>query len=216
MHLDASSYYILADPVYCAPPGDTTQPNQPTDAGQSTSTRTSQGSKSTAPSGVSSDITTIKVGASLGSVLGLVLLSALGYFLLTWYRRKRLAARHLPLHSDFFKMKNEVAEVKNSSKSRLSHREQHPRRPWSTHVKLNRMSGYVELEGTPVEEPGPGIYVFKPELEGTAGTPGLRGVYVRKKSELFADSRETSFRVMRSPVGETFESPILGHVPPCS
>ncbi|KAI1330014.1 hypothetical protein F5Y16DRAFT_416607 [Xylariaceae sp. FL0255] len=54
------------------------------------------------------------------------------------------------------------------------------------HYELDASAGRAELEGTPVatEDVSSGIYVVKSELEGTAGVPGLRGVYVKKKAEL--------------------------------
>ncbi|GAW23128.1 hypothetical protein ANO14919_126780 [Xylariales sp. No.14919] len=142
--------------------------------------RTSNAMAPTPSLGAPSNATTIKVGAALGSILGLILLSALGYVLLICYRRKRRSTQSTTGDRD---------ETENSMQPHQSKKEYHSEKPWGAPVELDQTSVPAELVGTVVEEPGPGIYVSKPELEATAGIYGLRGVYIKKKSELDAESR---------------------------
>ncbi|KAI1345767.1 hypothetical protein F5Y01DRAFT_322804 [Xylaria sp. FL0043] len=55
---------------------------------------------------------------------------------------------------------------------------------YTTKPEMDANATRAELEGGHVEDRGDGIYVWKPELEGTPGTERHRGAHVRKKSEL--------------------------------
>ncbi|KAI1325465.1 hypothetical protein F5Y16DRAFT_401314 [Xylariaceae sp. FL0255] len=55
---------------------------------------------------------------------------------------------------------------------------------WQLKPELDASRAFAELEGTNVEEAGPGIHVSKPELEASLGIAGLVGVYVKYKAEL--------------------------------
>ncbi|KAI1273275.1 hypothetical protein F5Y07DRAFT_377249 [Xylaria sp. FL0933] len=55
---------------------------------------------------------------------------------------------------------------------------------YTTKPEMDANATRAELEGGHVEDCGDGIYVWKPELEGTPGTERHRGAHVRKKSEL--------------------------------
>lgn len=58
---------------------------------------------------------------------------------------------------------------------------------YTTKAELDAAAIRAELPGSLGEEHGAGVYVLKPELEGTPGEPGTAGrVYVKKKSELEA------------------------------
>ncbi|KAI0419721.1 hypothetical protein F5X98DRAFT_372346 [Xylaria grammica] len=109
--------------------------------------------------GAPSNATTIKVGAALGT------------------------------NGDLPNLRQAIERKPRKVYSHQSQKEYHSEKPWGAPVELGRTSVPAELVGTVVEEPGPGIYVPKPELEGTAGIYGLRGVYIKKKSELDAESR---------------------------
>ncbi|KAI1127956.1 hypothetical protein F5Y10DRAFT_241832, partial [Nemania abortiva] len=60
---------------------------------------------------------------------------------------------------------------------------------WNLKPELDATQTRAELEGTPGEERGSGLYARKPELEGTPGIQGALGVYVRRKAELEACGR---------------------------
>ncbi|KAI1361186.1 hypothetical protein F5Y08DRAFT_27281 [Xylaria arbuscula] len=113
----------------------------------------------------------VEIGAIVGGVIGFVLL-ALAAILLLRYRRRRLRQRHQTIDSP---PTNSEATI-----------QQYYLKKHFPELPVVEMA--AELEGTQVEDhgPGAGIYVWKPELEGTAGMPGTVGVYVRKKSELEA------------------------------
>ena len=113
----------------------------------------------------------VKIGASVGGGIGLILL-ALAALLVLRYRRRRLLAHRCAIDSPPTSSEAEIQQ---------SYLKKH-------FPELPVVETAAELEGTQVEDhgPGSGIYVWKPELEGTAGIPGAAGVYVRKKSELEA------------------------------
>ncbi|KAF2969954.1 hypothetical protein GQX73_g3621 [Xylaria multiplex] len=142
----------------------------------------------------------LKVGASIGGVIAVAVI-VLGYFLLTRYRRKRRLNDRERLNSVPADPEVEVVR-KPYEKKRLP--------------KLPEPEPRAELEGTPVETRGDGIYVWKPELEGTAGVPGAVGVYVKKKSELEAihngvTSSALAIRARATLTTVTpYESPIIG------
>ncbi|KAI0456357.1 hypothetical protein F5B21DRAFT_159304 [Xylaria acuta] len=152
----------------------TTTTTQPNTGGESTpATTNTLGSDEPK----SSNQTNLKIGVGVGVGVGgavVLILLALGYMLLRRYRRKRLLNPHQ--HPDSPPTKrdgDEAQEIQQMYRKKLP-------------SELPVPESWVELEGTQVEGRGPGIYVWKPELEGTAGVPAAKGVYVRKKSELEA------------------------------
>ncbi|KAI1313985.1 hypothetical protein F5Y03DRAFT_1336 [Xylaria venustula] len=186
---DNMTLYVSASPVYLYQESNIVNSNTignfptPTSSNKGESTATSSKTASTSPkclrsgkcetttpepsttAGSSGLSTGAKVGAGIGATLGFILL-ALGAILLLRYRRRRLT-RHHALGSP-----STHPEMKKHHKKHLP--------------ELPVVESRVELEGTQVEDRGPGIYVWKPELEGTAGSPDSEGVYVRKKPELEA------------------------------
>ncbi|KAI0474673.1 hypothetical protein F4859DRAFT_481523 [Xylaria cf. heliscus] len=140
----------------------------------------------------------IGVGVGVGAAAVLILLG-LGYVLLRRYRRRRLLRPHQlldfpPLKPGSGRLQQEVQQIyKKKTPSELPVPE-----PW------------VELEGTRVEEGGPGIYVWKPELEGTAGIRDAKGVYVLKKSELETIYNGVPNHSLKAEVVTYPESPIIG------
>jgi hypothetical protein len=138
----------------------------------------------------------IKIGVGVGVVVVLILL-IIGYILLMRYRRKRLFNHHHPLDSP-----PETPE-RRETKAVLQTQKKLPPPPPVAELR-------VEYEGAQAENHGAGIYVWKPELEGTAGIPGAVGVYVQGKSELEANHSGVANIVLGPRPGTAPESPIVG------
>ncbi|KAJ8133122.1 hypothetical protein O1611_g502 [Lasiodiplodia mahajangana] len=114
------------------------------------------------------------VGGVLGSVafiLFIVLVHSLAR-----YRRGRVLARNNQSHIGTEQEQGTIRMQQNPSDD--------TRDFWSLKPEPDPTATRVELEGTAVDHQGPGIYVAKPELEGTAGKNRLFGVFVRGKAEL--------------------------------
>ncbi|KAI0439862.1 hypothetical protein F4803DRAFT_22563 [Xylaria telfairii] len=142
----------------------------------------------------------IGIGVGVGGAVALILL-ALGCMLLRRYRRKRLFSPHPLL--DF-------PPIEPYGSRTQAAQQIYEKKPAS---ELPVAEPWAELEGTRVEEHGAGIYVWKPELEGTAGTPGAKGakgVYVLKKSELEAKYNNAAHSTVKPGVPTFYESPIIG------
>ncbi|GAW19615.1 hypothetical protein ANO14919_091030 [Xylariales sp. No.14919] len=130
------------------------------------------------PKGVSR---AVEVGIIFGIVLGVAFLSVLA---ITYVLRVRKAKV------------TEKAQVEKAPKVGTDEYTGKPElegsRPYvyTTKVELDALATRAELEGILVESHGDdGIYVLKPELEGTAGLESNRGAYVRRKTELEAASK---------------------------
>ncbi|KAI0533709.1 hypothetical protein GGR58DRAFT_98849 [Xylaria digitata] len=143
----------------------------------------------------------LKVGASIGGVIALVILIVLGCILLIRYRRKRRPNGREDLNTA--PTDPGVEAVRKTYEKLLP--------------ELPGPEPRAELDGTPVENRGDGIYVWKPELEGTAGIPGAVGVYVKKKSELEAihngvtsSALAIGARTTPTTTATPYESPIIG------
>ncbi|KAI0509137.1 hypothetical protein F5B22DRAFT_618601 [Xylaria bambusicola] len=137
----------------------------------------------------------VKVGAIVGGAVTFVLVAVAAVLLLRYRRRRLLARQDSPLTDLDADLIQQHYQKKHLP-------------------ELPVVESAAELEGTHVEGHGPGIYVWKPELEGTAGLSGAKGVYVRKKSELEARYNEV---FPGSPMSETRsaattapESPVVG------
>ncbi|KAF2968431.1 hypothetical protein GQX73_g5125 [Xylaria multiplex] len=119
----------------------------------------------------------IIIGAVLGSI-AFILLIALLYLLWARYRQQRQPARTQP----------NPGTTHDHGTDRV---QQHPsdatKGLWGLKPELDSTS-LVELEDTTVNRQGPGIYVVKPELEGTVGISRLLGVFVKGKAELEGDT----------------------------
>ncbi|KAI8954982.1 hypothetical protein F4801DRAFT_415870 [Xylaria longipes] len=150
----------------------TTTTTQPSTGGGSTpATNPVSSNESNPPNQINLKVS---VGVGIGVAVAFVLLLALGYMLLRRYRQKRLLSRLQLLGSPPTK-----PDWGGEQAVRQIYQKKLP-------PELPVVESWVELEGTQVEDRGTGIYVWKPELEGTAGIPGAKGIYVRKKSELEA------------------------------
>ncbi|CAJ2507559.1 Uu.00g087450.m01.CDS01 [Anthostomella pinea] len=126
----------------------------------------------------------VQIGVAVGGSLGVALLLCLGFFLLRRYRRKRqvkTAQGDVPANSRDYHDKAELAGYTG-------------RPVYVTKAELDSSAARSELDGTPKNHCGAGIYVQKPELVGTSGVPGLSGVYV-KKSELENTQAGTKSRI---------------------
>ncbi|KAI8628941.1 hypothetical protein F5Y19DRAFT_102560 [Xylariaceae sp. FL1651] len=132
------------------------------------------------------------VGTGIGAAVAFTLLLGLIYFLAIRYRRRKLGlCRRLHLRSQSPDDSPIDEATPTEDPEKLSRKEEGGGGGVETHIRdftleTDAATIRAELEGTPIEEGGPGIYVLKPELEGTAGMPGLIGVHVRKKVELEA------------------------------
>ncbi|KAI0096127.1 hypothetical protein GGR51DRAFT_51056 [Nemania sp. FL0031] len=169
----------------------------------SVASNTPKTSNSPSPSPISSGAraashTGLKVKASLGAIVLVLILLALGYVLLTRYRRKRLASHCQPSNQPSSTPDRMEAEAILKIRQKRS-------LPELPMVELR-----AELDGVQIESRGPGIYVWKPELEGTAGVAGSVGVYVREKAELEANLRSLANSVMEIRPETAPESPIVG------
>ncbi|KAI0867271.1 hypothetical protein GGS24DRAFT_508069 [Hypoxylon argillaceum] len=121
------------------------------------------------------------IGVSSGSV-GAILLICLGIFFLKRYRTRRLGQGKkggLPVEDEQWNEQCDKPELEGSRINRGRFRK----------AELDASVTRAELEGSPVEENDPaGVGVLKPELHGTPGVSGLRGVYIKRKGELEASS----------------------------
>ncbi|KAF2969062.1 hypothetical protein GQX73_g4467 [Xylaria multiplex] len=121
---------------------------------------------------------TATIGIIIGSIIGGLFLSSLAILYIMKLRKaKRLGKRQLE------------AAVKAKPDEYTGKPELEGSRAYvyTAKAELDAMATRAELEGTVVESHGDdGIYVLKPELQGTLGTERNRGAYVRKRSELEA------------------------------
>ncbi|KAJ8122712.1 hypothetical protein ONZ43_g1159 [Nemania bipapillata] len=148
----------------------------------------------------------LKIGVGVGvtlATLALILLIGLSYVVFKRHRRERLGTFDKPLDTPLI-----TPEVKEK-KAVVKTQKQLPPPPLSPVIEVR-----AESEDVPAESRGAGIYVLKPELEGTAGIPGAVGVYVREKSELEAN-QDGIVNLVLGPKPETRpatapESPIVG------
>ncbi|GAP85309.2 hypothetical protein SAMD00023353_1002160 [Rosellinia necatrix] len=145
-------------------------------------------------------------GAVAGGVVGfLLLVLIIGYLLIVRYRRKRLGRKAAASRPRANPGRDDV-EAAAAAAAAL--RKPPPR--------ARTLPVVAELEGTGAEDrsAGAGIYVAKPELEGTAGMPGLAGVYVRRKAELEAGHLRGGLPrhapIRPGAVAELPESPVVG------
>ncbi|KAJ8128028.1 hypothetical protein O1611_g5609 [Lasiodiplodia mahajangana] len=180
---DNMTVHVYASPVYLIQEGITTGISS-TRSSASTTPDPSNSPGPIGPDAGASSQTGIKVGASLGAVVLALILFTLVYILLVRYRRRRLLSRHQPLNPHSSTPDRTEAEtiLKIRQKRHLP--------------ELPMIELPAELDGVQVESRGPGIYVWKPELEGTAGVDGLVGVYVREKAELEANRKGVASSVM--------------------
>ncbi|KAH9993916.1 hypothetical protein F4779DRAFT_608409 [Xylariaceae sp. FL0662B] len=124
----------------------------------------------------------IRIGAAVGSTLGALLLACVAFYL---FRRRRA--------------KRQRGLIQDSSPSNDYHTEdgQKPElegskpRMYTNKAELDPSATRAELEGGLLAPQGDGINIRKPELEGTPGADGVKGLYV-KKSELEAPSLRTA------------------------
>lgn len=145
------------------------------------------------------------VGISIGGTISVVLL-ALGCFLLFRYRRKRLRNNNNQAAPHTTPSGSEVEAALSGSQGEEAHRGYKKRLP----CELPGAETRAELEGTQVEGGGAGIYVWKPELEGTAGVRGSKNVYVRKKAELDAHNRYVRASGSGTETENTTAHPVAG------
>ncbi|KAI1735895.1 hypothetical protein F4680DRAFT_295514 [Xylaria scruposa] len=140
----------------------------------------------------------VGVGVGVGGAVALTLF-ALGFILLRRYYRKRLLSLTQVIYSP------PTNPNGDGSGEQVQHiyKEKPP-------SELPVAESWVELQGTQAEDRGTGIYVWKPELEGTAGVPGTKGVYVRRKSELEAGYNVTPNAAPGTGAVVYAESPVVG------
>ncbi|TGJ88299.1 hypothetical protein E0Z10_g471 [Xylaria hypoxylon] len=69
----------------------------------------------------------------------------------------------------------------------------------TTKAEIDATTPKAKLAGNPEELYDDGIYVIKPELEGSTGTERNRGAYVSKKSELEAVSTPRALIAQQDP-----------------
>ncbi|KAI0393336.1 hypothetical protein F5Y17DRAFT_459008 [Xylariaceae sp. FL0594] len=136
-----------------------------------------------------------RIAIGLGVVLGIIHLVGLGLFLLRRYRKKRLGLKSLKCDS---KPSCKISPCRARRSSYRGKAELQGTVPsFEPKPELDPSATRAELEGSPGEERGAGIYVLKPELEGTqSGRGGNVLVYVKVKSELEAGgaSSRTTWR----------------------
>ncbi|KAI0448339.1 hypothetical protein F5B21DRAFT_497848 [Xylaria acuta] len=144
----------------------------------SDSTTTQPEPTSTSSPRPSSD-SAIIVGGVLGAV-AFIFFIALVYFFLTRYRHGRLQTRSIQSHFDTTQEHGTSRTQQNPGDSTGGF--------WSLKPELDPTTTRAELEGTTIDQQGPGIYVVKPELEGTVGIKRLLGVFVKGKAELEGSS----------------------------
>ncbi|OTA57155.1 hypothetical protein K449DRAFT_437431 [Hypoxylon sp. EC38] len=138
----------------------------------------------------------ILIGSIVGSVVGALTLIGLVYYAL-WHRKRARQKR----------LNGTAADADGSQQSREHMRNGYEKPELDAGIATTRS----ELEGPPVERraSGAGIYVEKPELQGTQGTSSAqRCVYVKKKAELEAPLQEPS-ELEAIPWSTTRESQIL-------
>ncbi|KAI0549662.1 hypothetical protein F4679DRAFT_261464 [Xylaria curta] len=140
----------------------------------------------------------VGVGVGVGGAVALTLF-ALGFMLLRRYYRKRLLSLTQVMYSPPTKPDGDGG----GEQVQQVYQEKPP-------SELPVAASWVELEGTQAEDRGTGIYVWKPELEGTTGVPGAKGVYVRRKSELEAGYNVTPNAAPETGAVVYAESPIVG------
>lgn len=154
-------------------------PSTPTESSSKSATPTPSG-----PGSSSDDVGPpigLKVGLGVGITLGIILILALcGFWLIRRYRKK--GAWKIRQYE-----KNSLQNTTSSSSIEMDKPELVGSTFQSSYVKaeLDPLATRAELEA-PFEGNGPGIFVHKPELQGT-DMPirrGVRGVYVKRKAEL--------------------------------
>ncbi|KAI0197848.1 hypothetical protein F4808DRAFT_437797 [Astrocystis sublimbata] len=123
----------------------------------------------------SSSNTAKTVGIVVGAVAGVFLILLL-YFFFVRYRPRQLRKRNTDIQPGA------------AQETRTSGPQPYPGDStvgfWNLKSELDPTATRAELEGTEVGGQGPGIYVMKPELEGSVGIKRLLGVFVKGKAEL--------------------------------
>ncbi|KAI0415596.1 hypothetical protein F5X98DRAFT_376529 [Xylaria grammica] len=122
----------------------------------------------------SSSDTAMIVGIVLGSVTGVLLLFLLYFFVR--YRPRQLRKRNADLRPD--------AAQENGTSGPQPYPDDSAVGFWNLKSELDPAVTRAELEGTEIDRQGPGIYVVKPELEGSVVVKRLLGVFVKGKAEL--------------------------------
>ncbi|KAI8633259.1 hypothetical protein F5Y19DRAFT_490449 [Xylariaceae sp. FL1651] len=115
------------------------------------------------------------VGGVLGGV-GFIIALALGYFFLSRYRRRRDRTRNTPSQPIIIP-ENEAGQTQDYPGDGTGGF-------WYQKPELDATTTRMELEGTTIDQQGPGIYVVKPELEGTVVKNRLLDVFLKGKAEL--------------------------------
>ncbi|KAI0861166.1 hypothetical protein F4860DRAFT_180349 [Xylaria cubensis] len=175
----------------------TTATTQPSTGGGSTTAANPLSSNGSKPTNQNNLKIGVGVGVGVGGAVAITLL-ALGFMLLRRYHRKRLLSHPLVIYSP-------PTKPNGSGGVEQEVQQLYQEKPRS---ELPVAESWIELEGTQAEDRGTGIYVWKPELEGTAGVSGAKGVYVRRKSELEAKYTGNAAPVTGAVVYA--ESPVVG------
>ncbi|TRX89684.1 hypothetical protein FHL15_009434 [Xylaria flabelliformis] len=175
----------------------TTTTTQPSTGGGSTTAANPLGSNESKPTNQNNLKIGVGVGVGVGGAVALTLL-ALGFMLLRRYHRKRLLSHPQVIYSP-------PTKPNGNGGGEQDVQQLYQEKPPS---ELPVAESWIELEGTQAEDRGTGIYVWKPELEGTAGVLGAKGVYVRRKSELEAKYTGNAAPVTGAVVYA--ESPVVG------
>ncbi|KAI0187902.1 hypothetical protein EV127DRAFT_513411 [Xylaria flabelliformis] len=140
----------------------------------------SRGSISNATSGRPSVSTTAVAWIVVSGIIGIVSLLLLAFFCIR-RRRKALAAKNV--------LSEKAAKIEPDKFIGKPELEGSKAYVYTVKPELDAAAIRAELEGDVSEPHGDGIYVLKPELEGTVGSERYRGVHVRKKPELAAASK---------------------------
>ncbi|RWA07369.1 hypothetical protein EKO27_g7731 [Xylaria grammica] len=98
------------------------------------------------------------VGIVLGSVIGVILLFLL-YFFFVRYRPRQLRKRNADIQPDAAQENGTSGPQPYPGDSAVGF--------WNLKSELDPAATRAELEGTEIDRQGPGIYVVKPELEGS-------------------------------------------------
>ncbi|KAI1117583.1 hypothetical protein F5Y14DRAFT_403176 [Nemania sp. NC0429] len=132
------------------------------------------------------------IATAVSLSVAVVLILALAFFLIKRHRRKRaalLGSDHGSASRERFSAYSGKPELQGSAPMHTAKAE------------LDAAAIRAELLGSLGEDRGAGMYVLKPELEGTPGEPGTVGrVYVKKKSEL--EARNKASQIVETEVAE--------------
>ncbi|KAI0152763.1 hypothetical protein GGR57DRAFT_513386 [Xylariaceae sp. FL1272] len=117
------------------------------------------------------------VGISIAGVISLALI----FILVILWRRRRLKTTRL---ARWKLTTTESGHIEQELPTRKGESDRIKPQIFGPKSELGNHTECAELEGTPIEARGAGIYVQKPELEGTQGDLYTRGLYVIGKHEL--------------------------------